>query len=114
MSKTYIFFSKSCEHCLELIRNNNLNAYEMVNIHELKTIPQFLVSVPCLYNKSKNVLLFGKDVDKYVKQMYEQGNKYYITSYDSDIKNPSNGYSLINSQDSYYTEQDNFKFLNNF
>jgi len=77
-----IFFSNKCPFSLELINliktHNLLSEFNLINIHDLKTIPVFLKKVPTIILEESGIIIEDKEAFDFIK------SKIFITQ--KDIK----------------------------
>jgi hypothetical protein len=75
MNKDLLFYSKSCDHCKDviniIIKNNIREQFLFVSVDENRyKIPQFVTHVPTILTKQKHVL-FNKSLVTYVENIIQ-------------------------------------------
>lgn len=102
-----LFYSDKCQYSMMFIKklndDNILQDFKLINILELKEIPQMITNVPTIIIKNISVPLIGLEAFKWL-----DNNKYFFQQ-----TNNINNASKINSTDTVIQQNSNTHFLAN-
>ena len=96
-SKHFLYFSKECEYCLEvldLLRKYNMNCMNLVSVDEQDTLPRVVTCVPLIITNS-NTILIDEEVIKFINHMYMRS----LESIDALVDDQSAAFSFIDETD---------------
>ena len=95
-----LYYSPKCQHCQKMLREYNTNGLKMVNIDQ-QPFPNYVTSVPCI--EQNNKLHTGEAAFNIVKQ----NDNVEPFGFDA-FSNMNKGFSFVDADTEYYTEQLNY------
>lgn len=107
--KKIIFYSNECEYCnklLEYLNKYNLNnIFKLIDINTIKTIPDYIDSVPTLIDSNLNQPIKNKQVFEYLINLKYFNNPTNNINLITTIENPK----IINDSKAYQNSNNNLE-----
>jgi len=107
--KKIIFYSNDCEYCnklLEYLNKYNLNdMFKLIDIKTIKSIPEYITSVPTLIDSNLNQPLKNKQVFEYLINFKYFNNPTNNINLISTIENPK----IVNDTKAYKNINNNLE-----
>ncbi len=99
-----LYYSPKCQHCQKMLREYNTNGFQLVNIDQ-QQFPKYVTSVPCIEDNKK--LHTGQAAFELVKQN-DNVEPFGFNAFN----NMNKGFSFVDADNEYYTEQVDYVEIN--